>query len=243
MKNYCIDVGNTFTKLGVFEAGELRSVKSVDNLKSLKSLINGDLDVAKNYIVSSVGADSLQISKELELDLSRLHHLKWNMPLPIKLEYETPNTLGADRIASACGAKKLFPDSNLLVIDAGTCITYDFIDSQGSFWGGGISPGLSLRAKALHNFTSRLPMVEISSEPKLVGTSTKTAIESGVFNGFKAEIKGIISEYRKKFGDLKIILCGGDSKWFDPDRDIFVIPELVLIGLDSILTYNVNQKK
>jgi type III pantothenate kinase len=155
--------------------------------------------------------------------------------------YATPTTLGVDRIAGVCGAKHMSPKTNVLVIDAGTCITYDFLDRDGNFLGGGISPGLMMRFNAVHNFTARLPLVPLVEIAPLIGDSTETCIQSGVINGLIEELGGIISLYRQKFEGLAVILSGGDARFFENKLkgSIFAVPELVLSGLNSILIHNV----
>jgi type III pantothenate kinase len=163
------------------------------------------------------------------------------LPLPIKILYATPQTLGVDRIAGSCGALQLFPGKNTLVIDAGTCITYDFTDSSKQYYGGSISPGLKMRFQAVHTFTARLPLVSPAENPELIGNSTETSIQSGIVNGTVAEIDGIIDRYRQKYPDLQVILCGGDGPFFENKlkASIFASPDLVLIGLNSVLIHNV----
>jgi type III pantothenate kinase len=127
------------------------------------------------------------------------------------------------------------------VIDAGTCITYDFLDSDGIYHGGAISPGLRMRFQAVHTFTSRLPLVDTPAEALLIGDTTEKSIQSGVVNGIVAEAKGIIQQYERQFEGLTVILCGGDGGFFENKLkgSIFAVPELVLSGLNSILNYNV----
>jgi type III pantothenate kinase len=185
------------------------------------------------------------VSKETDqltdgIKANRIFILSPALPLPITIQYDTPHTLGVDRIAGACGAKQLFPDVHTLVIDAGTCVTYDFTDSQGIYYGGGISPGLRMRFEALHTFTAKLPLVEPGQAP-LIGTNTETSIQSGVVNGMLAEMDGIIRQYQEKYPLLQVILCGGDGSFFENrlKASIFASPDLVLIGLNSVLIHNV----
>jgi type III pantothenate kinase len=237
--NLVIDYGNTSAKVGIFVQQKLleKHVFSVnDDLKNFLSSVQ-----AKNCIVSSVSADASQISAWALKAVNKfiLHHA---LPLPVKNHYSTPVTLGADRLAGVCGAHQLYPNENCLVIDAGSCITYDVIDADGNYFGGGISPGLSMRFKAVNTFTAKLPLLHAENAPKLIGDSTESCIQSGIVNGTMAEVSGIIYQYEKKFGDLKVILCGGDTVFFENNLKggIFAIPELVLSGLNSILLYNVN---
>lgn len=164
------------------------------------------------------------------------------LQLPITISYTTPETLGADRIAGSVGANALFPNSNVLKIDFGTCITYDFINQKNEFKGGAISPGMMMRFKALHNYTAKLPLIDPMqfTAYELIGTDTAHAILSGVMNGIKTEIEGIIKEYKARFENLKVVATGGDAGLFVTllKNEIFARPYLVLEGLNCILNYN-----
>jgi type III pantothenate kinase len=205
-----------------------------DDLKRFLSTSSAD-----NFIISSVTAEAEVVSKGSKAKNKFI--LSHMLPLPIKILYATPQTLGVDRIAGSCGALQLFPGKNTLVIDAGTCITYDFTDSSKQYYGGGISPGLKMRFQAVHTFTARLPLVSPVENPELIGNSTETSIQSGIVNGTVAEIDGIIDRYRQKYPDLQVILCGGDGPFFENKlkASIFASPDLVLIGLNSVLIHNV----
>ena len=161
--------------------------------------------------------------------------------LPVKVLYKTPETLGNDRLANVCGARIQYPDANVLVIDMGTCIKYDFISADGFYHGGGISPGLTMRYKALTRFTSQLPYFKPVEEfPVLIGQSTEGSMRSGVENGILEEVKGIISQYQELFDQTLIMLTGGDcAKFADKLKSpIFVAPNLTLSGLKVILDHN-----
>jgi type III pantothenate kinase len=238
--NLVIDSGNTSMKLGVFEGGKLREMISDLSLEGLK-------DVSKriapqNVIISSVNRQAGEIS-DCFSKTSHIVLLNAETRLPFKNLYKTPQTLGTDRLASVAGANKLYPDHHCLVIDAGTCIKFDFIDKENNYKGGSISPGLTLRFKALNNFTARLPLVEKKDEAELIGKSTEEAILSGVINGTLAEVGSMIDSYKALFPDLKVIICGGDASFFESKikQSIFAVPELVLIGLNRILEYNVSK--
>jgi type III pantothenate kinase len=167
------------------------------------------------------------------------------MPVPLVKDYDTPETLGADRVAAAVGATVLFPDEELVVIDMGTCITYDYVDRREHFQGGLISPGMRMRFQAMHTFTLRLPLIEAIEVPSLIGKSTRHAMQSGVMNGLIAEINGIVDAYRSQSPNCRVVLCGGDVPFFESllKPPIFVVSELVLIGLNRILQYNVALQK
>lgn len=236
--NVVIDQGNSAAKVGIFNHQNLMDNRTFATLDTLKSFLQHSF--AKNIIVSSVkeNADEILTWAVRASNKYALHH---SLPLPIKNLYTTPATLGADRIAGVCGAKAIFPLETCLVIDAGTCVTYDLIDHQGRYHGGGISPGLAMRFQALHTFTAKLPLIHPKSNAPLIGNSTESSIQSGVVNGMLLEMEGMAQQYAEAFGDVRVILCGGDAMFFENQMkaSIFASPELVLIGLNSILNYNV----
>ena len=161
--------------------------------------------------------------------------------LPIRLNYETPETLGKDRIATAVAGSHLYPGRNVLIITAGTCITYNVVSPDKIYLGGAIAPGIDMRFRALNTFTDHLPLIEKSGESTLTGRSTAGSIISGVQQGVLAEMDGLINRYRKEYEDLIVILSGGDAKYFDKrlKNNIFAVPNIVLTGLNIILDFNV----
>lgn len=235
--NIAIDYGNTAAKVGWFEGNTMaghRTFLSADELR----LFLGNFS-AEYVIISSVSHDAREVATWARYS-KQAFILDPSLPLPIANRYSTPETLGVDRIAGACGARALFPDMPSLVIDCGTCITFDLVDASGTFLGGGISPGLRMRFKAVHTFTKRLPLVEPVGHPALIGDSTSSCIQSGVVNGLVAEIDGIVAQYQLRFPGLRVILTGGDARFFENQlkASIFAVPELVLSGLNSILIHN-----
>jgi type III pantothenate kinase len=238
--NLVVDSGNSAAKVGIFDDLILKEKLSFDSWEDLGLFL--EKSSHENILVSSVKADAQSV-------LSRALHarnkfaLTKDLPLPVQNRYSTPASLGMDRLAAVCGARQFFPRHDCLVIDAGTCVTYDFIDKAGNYLGGGISPGLKMRFQAVHTFTAKLPLVSPKAGVPLIGDSTETSIQSGVGNGLLAEIDGIIDRYQKKYPGLSVILCGGDTGFFENQTkaSIFASPELVLIGLNSILIYNVNR--
>jgi len=232
-----IDIGNTLTKLAVFEEDKIVEVISEKEIKStdINTLVK-DFDI-KSIIVSSV-ADKNDL-KEL-LKNHNFLVLNHHTPIPLQLKYKTPETLGLDRIAAAVAAKKMYAE-NVLVIDMGTCITYDFINANNEYLGGGISPGFKMRFKALNTFTQKLPLINFDNNKlMLVGNSTENSIISGVYNGMYNEVNGIINNYLSQYKNLKIVVTGGDRNLFDlePKNRIFADEFLVLKGLNEILKYN-----
>ncbi|UII21882.1 type III pantothenate kinase [Fulvivirga ligni] len=233
--NLIVDFGNTSIKAAIFDGKNLVRTYSDISPQNLKML--NDENNLEHVIVSSVTKSEQEIKEVLERDLI---YLSSSLPLPFQINYKTPQTLGLDRIAGVAGVQELFPNENALVIDMGTCITYDFIDANSVYHGGGISPGMKMRFKALHNFTAKLPLIEPEEDVELTGQSTKESILSGIIYGISAEIDGIIRMYSDKCAHLRIIICGGDAKFFENKlkAGIFAAPELVLMGLNRILLYN-----
>jgi type III pantothenate kinase len=235
--NLVVDSGNTRFKVGVFEGSALVLKEHFILPEELKEfMIKNSFD---HVLVSSVNHDPQEIltwsptrGKKIVLTSS--------LTFPIVISYATPDTLGVDRIAAACGAFELFPEQDCLVIDAGTCINYEFISRNKIYQGGGISPGIAMRFEAMHSFTSRLPLVKPVNEARLIGDSTESCMQSGVMNGVLAEVDGIIEKYEGLFPEVKVILCGGGYSFFENrlKHPIFVAPDLVLTGLNRILRYH-----
>lgn len=239
--NLVIDVGNTLVKLGVFDLEVLKlrvTCYKDDFLKELDKICETFPSV-ENSIVSSVSnLKDAQIS-ELEKHFSVLT-LNHQTKVPFINQYATPHTLGIDRIALVSAAAAQYPHKNVLVIDTGTCITYDFLNSENQYFGGAISPGLSLRYKSLHTFTEKLPLLEADLPKDFIGNSTDTAIHSGIVIGVLHEIEGFIEDYRKKWNNLTVILTGGDAHFLRDSlkNDIFANSNFLLEGLNHILEYN-----
>jgi type III pantothenate kinase len=236
--NVVIDYGNSAAKVGIFDHQNLTDKLVFQSAELLTQFLRQR--TFEHAIISSVNAEAEAFMRDANVKGMKML-LTHNIPLPVNILYKTPATLGVDRIAGVCGAHQLFPGMNSLVIDAGTCITFDFLDQNSSYHGGAISPGLNMRFKAMNTFTARLPLISAAGTAELIGDSTENSIRSGVVNGMIAEIDGIISRYQQKFPDLKVILCGGDAVFFENKlkASIFAIPELVLTGLNSILIHNV----
>ena len=173
----------------------------------------------------------------------KLPYFLWfdeHVSVPITIAYETKDTLGKDRIAAVVGANYLQPGQNILVIDAGTAITYELLDASGTFQGGNISPGLTTRFRSLNQFTKQLPLIKEKNEVPFIGTSTETAILAGVVNGIVFEMDGYINKLKAECGDIFVFLTGGHSFYFERrlKNHIFADANLVLVGLNRILEYN-----
>lgn len=234
--NLLIDSGNTFTKAALCDAHSIKTVLKTESIEDFRK-INSDFSLS-HIIISSVNKNAAEI-----LDLfpeAKKIILDYQTPVPIENLYKTPSTLGMDRLADVVGASALFPGKNCLCIDAGTCITYDFIDAQSRYWGGSIAPGLEMRFKALHTFTAKLPLIQKQEKAALTGNTTESSILSGVQIGTQKEMEGIINEYKTAYNDLQIIITGGDAGFFETKiKDtIFAAPDLLFLGLKRILEYN-----
>jgi type III pantothenate kinase len=238
--NLVIDLGNTSAKVGLFEHDKLRQYAKIDTNEIYNFV---QTHQPEHILICSVNSDAKVLREQLISLTTSVYLLNHQLPVPLTNYYQTPHTLGADRVAAVVGAKTLHPDQNCLVIDLGTCITYDFIDAANNYWGGSISPGVYMRFRAMHTFTARLPLVEPSPDIPLTGRNTTEALQSGVIYGMAAELEGIIAQYLQERKTITTILCGGDALLFETKikAPIFVIPELVLIGLNRILAYNVKR--
>ena len=235
--NLAIDIGNTNVKFGLFEKNELKEVfgqkEEIDKVFSGNNITHA--------IISKSGSDN-EIENRLRKEKINILILSHTLKLPIEIQYKTPETLGTDRIAGSVAANFLFRDIAVLKIDFGTCITYDFVNNKNQYLGGAISPGMMMRFKAMHNYTVKLPLVDPMqfNSYELTGEDTATSILSGVMNGIKEEVSGIIKEYETRFGNLKVVATGGDAGIFVTllEYEIFARPYLVLEGMNRILNYN-----
>ncbi len=240
MSNLILDIGNTRIKIAVFENKEMLFSQRVENFDriTLRQLSN---DYAlTSVILSNTGILENGLLEDLKDFFPMVLYLDHNTPLPIVNLYGTPYTLGKDRLAAAVGAQLIFPQSNCLIIDMGTCITLDYLTNVGQFLGGNITPGIQMRLRAMHEFTAKLPMVEIAIPDILFGNSTITAMQNGAVKGAFLEIETFIEEVKTKYGSINVILTGGDAHFFEryTKNEIFVAPNLVLEGLNEILQYN-----
>jgi type III pantothenate kinase len=233
--NLVIDFGNTRIKAALFDRNKLTKEFVYPSLDELKQ---ADLEY-NSVIISNVSYPE----EKLRLVFPKAIFISPELKMPFTSAYETPHTLGVDRLALSAGALSLNQSTDLLIIDMGTCITYDFIEKGAIYNGGAISAGVQLRAKALHNFTHKLPLVETIKESLLVGNTTDQSIMSGLVNGVAFEIEGFISAYKQKHPDIKVFLSGGDAEFFESKikQSIFVVPNLALLGLNKILQENINE--
>jgi len=239
--NLIIDVGNTFVKFAVYENANLIHKISFElaEFKKQYTFLKKDFPKLKSAIISSVGGLSKKQIEIIDDDLDVLE-LSSKTKLPFKNHYKTPKTLGVDRLALVSASVKEFSDKNVLIIDAGTCITYDFITEENNYLGGAISPGIRLRYKALNNLTANLPLLETERPKTIIGDSTESSIHSGVVFGVIKEIDGVIAQYLEEYLDLTVILTGGDTKFLSNQlkNSIFADSNFLLEGLNFILDYN-----
>ncbi|MDD4921682.1 MAG: type III pantothenate kinase [Bacteroidales bacterium] len=242
--NLIIDQGNTICKLAFFkkEGEEILELLTCPELSVsfLSELIRRKHP--ESCILSSVKILTPEITDFLRANVGYFLLLGPQTSMPITNAYKTPQTLGLDRVAAAVGARSLQPGKPLLVIDMGTAITYDFVSEEGIYLGGNIAPGLQMRLKALNYYTDKLPMVEPVSGFAPMGTDTQTAIRAGVMQGIVYEVEGYFQDLQQKHPELFVFLTGGDLIYFDGKlkNSIFVCKNLVLIGLNRILYYNVH---
>jgi type III pantothenate kinase len=235
-----LDIGNSFIKCAVFERDILIERQVCENIDT----INFFIFLFKKYpkirkgIVSSVGKLEIEVIKYLEehIILTEVSH---ETSFPFVNNYSTPKTLGVDRMVLAAGAVLLYPNRNRLIIDAGTCVTYDFVDKNNTYYGGSISPGLALRYKSLNNHTQNLPLLNKKEVDFLIGTNTENAIHTGVVNGIVYEIDGFVSQYLEEHKDLTIILTGGDADFLAKSlkNTIFANSNFLLESLNQLYTY------
>ena len=238
--NLVVDIGNSSLKVAIFDK-KLMTSKFIYTNQSLN--IFSDLfknNVIDNCLISNVSTIDKNILDFLKIN-SNLFSINESINLPFINLYKTKNTLGHDRIALVSAAAIDFPDQNTLIIDTGTCITYDFKNSENEYLGGGISPGIQMRFKSLNSQTSKLPLSTINLEYKLIGDDTNSSINSGVVYGVISEINGIINQYQERFKNIKIILTGGDSNFLlkKIKNTIFADQNFLLKGLNYLLEDNI----
>ncbi len=238
-----LDFGNTNKKLALYSGGRLRKLVQFRRigLREVKAFVRAHPGI-RAAILSSVIHHSSSINDFLGKSFFFLE-LTHQTSVPVRNQYNTPLTLGKDRLAAAVAGASLYPESNVLVINCGTCITYDIVDSTGTYLGGAISPGVAMRLKALHTFTGKLPLIEMTARRYTTGRHTRGSILSGCMTGAVAETDGMIDLFREEYPELKVILSGGNINYFAGrlKNSIFAQPNIVLNGLYQILRFNVSQ--
>jgi len=231
-----LDAGNSCIKYGLFSNNELLRSGNINKYQSINSILDRKTLSKINVIASCKVTDKLHIT-----DLPQVKHIQIdkNSIFPFNLKYNTPQTLGIDRIVACTG--NYTKGESSLVIDCGTCVTYDYISKLGNYEGGAISPGIKLRFQAMNNFTDQLPFIKsFNKNPRTIGDSTEDCMKSGVLNGLAYEIDGFISEYLIIDNQLKVFLTGGDAIFFvDALKSrIFAQQNLILKGLDVLIDLN-----
>lgn len=239
--NLVIDIGNTRIKLAVFNDHDLMINVPLDELKvDQLQLLRDEYPQMNKAILSSVRDYPDEVRHFLDSSFEQFIEFNHLTPVPVINLYKTPGTLGVDRLAAAIGASCLFPGENLLIIDAGTAITYDLVTKNNEYLGGNISPGLATRFNALNHFTAKLPLVTPRIEFQPLGRDTESAIRAGVQLGLIFEVDQTIQYFSTIYTKLKVILTGGDAGFFDKilKNTIFVQFNLALFGLNKVLEYN-----
>lgn len=241
--NLVIDIGNTLAKLVAFDGGT-----PVEEIKTSNDTLEALTEFVKKYpfkqgIVGTVFGITGEAERQLKKLSFPLLYLNAQTPIPIQNDYQTPESLGSDRLAAAVGAYTQYPGRDILIIDAGTCLTYEFVNKEGHYRGGCISPGLQMRLKALRAFTAKLPLIDSEGETPETGYNTETSIRSGVIQGMKFEIEGHIKLFQQKYPGLLVFLTGGDNFNFDSKikNIIFADKYIVPRGLNRILAFNNDQ--
>ena len=244
MHHLVIDLGNTKAKLGIYKDSVLTDFQSVEHT-ALPDLLEklAHNNAFQRSIISSVIQEESSWKSILKAE-GPLIELDHTTALPIVNNYQTPETLGRDRLALAVAAWQQFPGENVLAIDAGTSITYELVTADAVYQGGAIAPGLHMRAQALHTFTQKLPFIPPREEVTPLGTTTESAILAGVVAAARAEMRGMIQYFQNQYAGLKVMLTGGDLNFFvnHLENHIFAHPHSVLEGLHAILVYHVQQQ-
>jgi len=241
MVTAAIDIGNTRTKAAVFNNSIMLSEIIFHQPDDLHTFLQ--TQQPEYVVMSAVGAGADEVAHQIENYKIPLLRVTYQTLFPFVIDYETPHTLGMDRVAGVAAAQHLFPDKNCLVIDAGTCITYDFLSKNNVYKGGAIAPGMQMRLKAMHEFTHKLPQPDLDWPLDFEGKSTKEALLSGVCVGVADEINGKIERYTLRYGDVQVLLCGGNSAMLAKHikNNILAVPSLILEGLNQILLFHVKK--
>jgi type III pantothenate kinase len=239
--NLIVDIGNTQIKAAFYENNQLLRLENSkeSEVEFISDLISKHENIGQ-IIISSVRNYPKELIRSLKNENRKVVFFNADIKTPLENLYESKKTLGYDRLAACAGANGLHPNKNCLVIDAGTAITFDFVNAENQYLGGCISPGLQMRFTALHKYTQKLPMLSPAEEFNLIGKNTKDAIVSGVQNGLIFEIDSYINKQKEKHADLQVILTGGDAHFLSKllNNKVQLQTEIVLLGLNKILEYN-----
>jgi type III pantothenate kinase len=234
-----IDAGNTLIKFALFEQQVLQVQYTWDrkDTNALQAWLANK--TFEKILLSDVSGQALPLLTPF-LSQQKIQQLSAQLNLPFQNLYATPHTLGADRMALVAGAMALFPQKNCLIIDAGTCVTYDLLSAEGNYLGGNITPGLQMRLKAMHTFTGKLPLPDFNLPLQVLGNDTVSCLQTGAYFGLIGEIEWLAAQYQKDFADLHLILTGGDAQLLAKrlKTNIFANPQLLLHGLNKIISIN-----
>jgi type III pantothenate kinase len=243
LKNLVIDIGNSRAKAAVFQDGRLvnRWLGAGADEEALLAWVI--VQQAEHLILSTVGREpstTLEAAFRERMTYIRLDH---KVPLPFENTYETPATLGKDRLAAVAGAMALYPGEHCLVVDAGTCVTFDVLSAEGVYQGGNIAPGIGMRLLSMHEQTQRLPKVAVGEVKRVLGKRTEEAMCNGAVLGVSLEVEGLARRLEKMWHPLRVVVSGGDAERIARHTEIavFVQPDLVLVGLNKIITDYVNE--
>jgi pantothenate kinase, type III len=240
--NLVIDEGNTLIKVAVYDGSKQQFFEAFekDNFQQ-QFLARVPLQGYTHAIIATVVAEAEERFSFLSSLVSHCVMMSAQTPVPFTNRYATPHSLGIDRIALVAGAVSRFPQHNTLIIDAGTCLTFDFVNKKNEYLGGAIAPGIAMRLKAMHHFTSKLPLISEQDfdNQQFIGTNTRDCMLSGVYNNIVCEIDGVIAQYTQKYPDLTTILTGGNQIYLEKriKNRIFAGSFVLLEGLNAILEY------
>lgn len=240
--NMALDFGNTRIKAGFFEGKTLAEKRIFDSENELIDAIASFKNI-KSCIIGSVTNGHLRVQEALSGKIRTLVYAA-TTPIPLKNLYKSALTLGSDRTAASVGSFGLYPNQNVLTIDAGTCIKYNFVNAANEYLGGAISPGLPMRLKAMNHYTHALPLVETDKNyVKLVGQSTAESLLSGALVAAAAEVDGMIDRYLKLYPDLQVVITGGDADYLckQVKNRFFADQNILLYGLNTILNFNIEK--
>ena len=236
-----LDIGNTNVKYHLFDQEESILSATVESIQAAADQIIEDFPALTHVVYADVRGTITKEKLQAIFPQQQVREVK-ELRFPFTSHYVTPETLGDDRIALVAAATKLYPQQNCLIVDVGSCLTFDFITAEGNYLGGAISPGLSMRFKSLQHFTGKLPLVNPEEPLSLYGDSTATSINTGIFHGIIHEIDGQINAYKTKYPSLTVILTGGDALLLSKSvkNTIFAHPNFLAVGLNYLLDYNKN---
>ena len=236
-----VDAGNSRVKVGLFTDNQAHPT-SVHVFKNAKTKLRNFLLEHKNDALIFSSVSGLAMEEVVPEEFIRKINLNHSLAMPFVSHYQNPESLGTDRMANAAALCTVFNGKNALCVDAGTCLKFDFVDQNAHYLGGSIAPGLNMRMKAMHQFTNKLPLLEVEKFQQLIGQNTKQSMLAGGVLGFKAEVREMVALYRAQYPELTIVITGGDMSFLQDalKNNIFAEKDFTLIGLNSILMHLIN---